>query len=311
MVKLVKILIVMICIMLTSGHLFAENESYNEDGNKYQTLLLVLEERLEEQLVKADEIIIHLNESNVSEDVISDLEVLYNELEGILEVVGQANSEGVSEEEAQELFEQSKAQIIEISQEFKVLASESIDEEKREEIRSEVENRVQVHREQMKELIEERRELIKEKKTQHLVQSSSQIAETYNLTEVAELSEQLDNGEITNQEFVQEMRSIISQINDSELKSELISQRNSTRNEIRKTVTTHRNISTEEIIEQMETLTEEEIEKILVITGEDVSTMSDEELIEFVEKYKPQILRYLTVQEAMKKFNSGGTTENE
>lgn len=317
---LLKLLISSVLFIALSQSLFAENNTLNTstelsvevEKEKYEVLLLKMEERLEEHIVKAQEVVDRIKSENISFNSreISQLESLIVDLEEILVAIKVANNESqnLTTDEMNEIFTEYRIEIVEISKEFKELTHNLVNEDKREEIKERIQEKVEEYREKREEV----REKIQKKEKEFLIKKSNDLAEKYNISELSNLAEEYESGNMSQEEFISQIRNLTFNLQNTqglekfkemreqkqekrqekiEMKKNEIQEKR--QNALQKKLEENKE-RTEELIEKLKALSPEQQAKVSDLVGQDVNSMSDEELTKLVETLRPLVNRFLS-----------------
>ncbi len=317
---LLKLLISSVLFIALSQSLFAENNTLNTstelsvevEKEKYEVLLLKMEERLEEHIVKAQEVVDRIKSENISFNSreISQLESLIVDLEEILVAIKVANNESqnLTTDEMNEIFTEYRIEIVEISKEFKELTHNLVNEDKREEIKERIQEKVEEYREKREEV----REKIQKKEKEFLIKKSNDLAEKYNISELSNLAEEYESGNMSQEEFISQIRNLTFNLQNTqglekfkemreqkqekrqekiEMKKNEIQEKR--QNALQKKLEENKE-RTEELIEKLKALSPEQQAKVSDLVGQDVNSMSDEELTKLVETLRPLVDRFLS-----------------
>ena len=287
-----KILTIIVMCMLSAflvSNTFAENETeevVSSEESKAEMMLLKMEEKLAEHIEKAKEIAQRIeSETNSSENA----ELLNDsiaELEGVLESIQSQDPSEMSEEELKEFFNESKQEIKSITQEFKEIVDASISEEDRERIKGKVKERVSKYREDNKANIDKLKSKIREKEGEYLLKKANKMADKYNISGVEELVEKYKAGDITKEEFVDELKAIAK---ESGADIEKIKEKKEKAQNGESKGKKGMNMSDEQILMVLEKIPQEQVDELEELLGTNISDLSDDEVVELIKENKDEI----------------------
>lgn len=233
--KLIQLIVVVFALVLTSSNLFAQNDTQVENMPTISTIdkgvevLLQIQLKLDEMVEEGSEIVSQVqSNSQISEGneniirmegLLESLEELKLDVEFSIErFETQSNSSQEIDEEfiRDEVREEVYNYILEIrsiTQEFKSTLRPLINEQRREEIKQNIEERRQQIRDDRK---EELRARIEQKRKEHIVNRVQELENRTSINGISPIAQQLANGEISIEEFKEEVKKFINENNNVE-----------------------------------------------------------------------------------------------
>lgn len=236
--KLIQLIVMVFALVFASSNLFAQNDTQVENMPTISTTekgveaLLQIQLRLDEMVEEGSEIISQVQgDSEITEDneniirmqsLLESLEELKFDIEFSIERfdtqsnLSQEIDEEFSRDEVREEVYNYILEIRTITQEFKSTLRPLINEQRREEIKQSIEERRQEIRESRDDRKEELRARIEQKRKEHIVNRVQELENRTSINGISPIAQQLANGEISIEEFKEEVRKFVNENNNVE-----------------------------------------------------------------------------------------------